>query len=166
MGLPGAGKSTVVHKLTADLGLPIIDVDKFYRLDLAKGQSAGDYNRYSEKAGKQIDLQIQRNRSIVLDGTGTNVTRYAQTKSQLEDLGYQCMLLFVETDLDQAEQRAEKRAKETGRTVDVSGYHQKLVKSFDGLTRLFDRNIVMVDNNPSRPDLISAHRKILNFLKI
>ena len=51
-GLPGSGKSTVVSKLTTHLGLPIIDVDKFYHLDLKRGQSSGDYSKYSEKAGK------------------------------------------------------------------------------------------------------------------
>jgi len=164
-GLPGSGKSTVVTKLTSDLGLPVIDVDKFYNLDLLKGKTAGDYDRYSEKAGKQLDLHVRRNKALVLDGTGTNVTRYAQTKKQLENLGYDCLLLFVATDLDHAEQRAERRAQATGRTVDVASYYQSLVKSFDNLTRLFDRNIVMIDNNPARPDLLTAHRKILNFLR-
>lgn len=164
-GLPGSGKSTVVHKLTADLGLPIIDVDKFYSLDLAKGRAAGDYEKYTQKAEKQIDIHVRRHRSIVLDGTGTNVARYSQTKNQLENLSYDCLLLYVATDLEQAEERAQTRAEQTGRTVDVHSYFQKLQKSFDSLTRLFDRSIVMVDNNPTRPDLMSAQRKILQFLR-
>ena len=49
-GLPGSGKSTLVTKLTSDLGLPVIDVDKFYNLDLLKGKTASNYDRYSEKA--------------------------------------------------------------------------------------------------------------------
>lgn len=164
-GLPGAGKSSVITKLLGDTGLRVIDVDKFYALDQAKGREPGDYPRYTEKASKMIDITTQRNKSLILDGTGTNVNRYAETKKKLEDQGYQCLLLYVATDPDTAEQRAQKRASETGRTVDVVGYYQRLNKSFDSLTKLFDTNIVMVDNNSSKPELTSAYRRIHNFLR-
>ena len=164
-GLPGAGKSSVINKLLGDTGLRIIDVDKFYALDVAKGNQPGDYPRYTEKAGKIIDQTVQRKKSIVLDGTGTNVARYAETKKTLEDQNYKCLLLYVATDFDKADQRAQKRASVTGRSVDVSGYHQRLNRSFDSLTKLFDTDIVMVDNNPDKPELMSAYRKIHNFLK-
>lgn len=164
-GLPGAGKSSVIHKLLGDTGLRVIDVDKFYALDVAKGKEPGDYTRYSEKASKMIDITTQRKKSIILDGTGTNVARYAETKKNLEDRGYKSLLLYVATDPDTAEQRAQKRAAETGRKVDVSSYYQRLNRSFDQLTRLFDTDIVMIDNNPSRPELTTAYRKIHNFLR-
>lgn len=164
-GLPGAGKSSVINKLLGDTGLRIIDVDKFYALDVSKGNEPGDYPRYTEKAGKLINMTTQRKKSIVLDGTGTNVARYAETKKILEDQGYNCLLLYVATDLDTAEQRAQKRASETGRSVDVQSYFQRLTRSFDSLTRLFDTDIVMIDNNPTKPELTSAYRKIHNFLR-
>lgn len=164
-GLPGAGKSSVINKLLGDTGLRVVDVDRFYALDVSKGNEPGDYPRYTEKAGKIINMTTQRKKSIALDGTGTNVARYAETKKILEDQGYKCLLLYVATDLDKAEKRVQKRAELTGRTVDVSGYHQRLNKSFDALTKLFDTNIVMVDNNPDKPELISAYRKIHNFLR-
>lgn len=164
-GLPGAGKSSVITKLLGDTGLRIIDVDKFYALDQAKGREPGDYPRYTEKASKMIDITTQRNKSLILDGTGTNVGRYAETKKRLEDQGYQCLLLYIATDLEQAEQRAQTRAQATGRTVNVADYFHRLNKSFDNLTKLFDTDIVMVDNNPSKPELTSAYRRIHIFLR-
>lgn len=164
-GLPGAGKSSVVNKLLGHSGIKIIDVDKFYMLDVAKGKEPGDYEKYSEKAGKLINMATSQDKSVILDGTGTNVARYAETKKTLEDMGYQCMLLYVATDLERAEERAQARAEATGRTVDVASYYQRLHKSFDNLTRLFDTAIVMIDNNPTRPELADAHRKINRFLR-
>ena len=163
-GLPGSGKSSIVHKVLGHTGMRVIDVDKFYNLDLARGRQPGNYDKYTSSAKKMIDHIISTGKGLILDGTGTNVQRYSDTKETLEKKGYDTLLLYVATDVNVAKERADLRAAKTGRTVDVDQYYQSLQKAFDPLTKLFDTNIIMVDNNPSMPEIKSAFKKMSRFL--
>lgn len=163
-GLPGSGKSSIVQKVLGHTGMRVIDVDKFYSLDLARGQQPGNYDKYAASAKKIIDHIISTGKGLILDGTGTNVQRYSETKKTLEEKGYDTILLYVATDPEIAKERAGIRAAKTGRTVDVQQYDQNLRKAFDPLTKLFDTNIIMVDNNSSIPEVKTAFKKMSRFL--
>lgn len=135
-GGPGSGKSYVASKLTGGHGLKLVNSDDAFehlmkraKMDLnmvgmtKKEITKKDKIRAKAKtitAAKKAQY-IDGRLGLVIDGTGRDFHKIAFQKEQLNELGYDTYMIFVNTSLDVALERNASRA----RKVD-----EKLVKKF------------------------------------
>ena len=117
-GLTGAGKSTYL-KLKGLDKMPIANSDAFL-------ESHPDYNpkkpellhEWAKKENqKLIYSYLSKDESFIIDGTGTNVERYAKYINDARELGYKIELHYVKVSLQTAIERNAKRARTVPATV-------------------------------------------------
>ena len=121
-GGPGSGKSFVARNLLVNTGLRTINSDDIYEflakkddIDLKdpdqvysdKGQDVR--NRDKELTGKRQDMYLKGKLGLIIDGTGKDVEKISKTKAGLEGLGYDTMLIFVNTSEEVALDRNSQR---------------------------------------------------------
>ena len=159
-GSPGAGKSTVSHALFSGTGLKVLNVDAFWHLYKAKGKTNGNYEKYWDHYKGQEELFKYGRLGLIIDGTAKNPARMAQVKADLEELGYDTAMIFVNTSLETSLQRVGTRAashgKDQGRTIDpefVKDTWEKTQRGLGSLQAMFDGNFYIVDNNRGSPNL-------------
>lgn len=130
-GGPGSGKSFVADKMLRGTGLKTVNSDEIYEyLMTKKGMDMSDPEVIASKDGqetrnkakdltnkRQGDLEsgrggyLQGRLGLVIDGTGKDVQKVAATSEKLKALGYETMMLFVNTSEDVAQERNTKRAR-------------------------------------------------------
>ncbi len=127
-GAPGAGKGYVLKGL--DLGgLKIMNVDNIYvnllkkanvSLDLknATPEERSEQAKQMAAANKEFkgDLEdtIKGKESFILDGTAASYKKTAELKKELEEAGYDVMMLYVYTDLERSLKQNERRFEKSG----------------------------------------------------
>jgi len=130
-GGPGSGKSFVAGNMLRGTGLKTVNSDEIYEyLMTKKGMDMSDPEVIASKDGqetrnkakdltnkRQGDLEsgrggyLQGRLGLVIDGTGKDVQKVAATSEKLKALGYETMMLFVNTSEDVAQERNQKRAR-------------------------------------------------------
>jgi cytidylate kinase len=121
-GGPGSGKSFVANKLLSGTGLRPINSDDIYEYLMQKqGMDMADPDTIASPAGQETRekaKQITKNREamyldgrlgVIIDGTGKDVEKVKKAQASLKELGYDTMMLFVNTSLDVAQQRNQMR---------------------------------------------------------
>jgi len=127
-GAPGAGKGYVLKGL--DLGgLKIMNVDNIYvnllkkanvSLDLknATPEERSEQAKQMAAANKEfkgnIEDTIKGKESFILDGTAASYNKTAELKKELEEAGYEVMMLYVYTDLERSLKQNERRFEKSG----------------------------------------------------
>ena len=117
-GGPGSGKSYVVRKTTGGLGLKILNSDDIYEKELEKaGLDIGKPEDIFSDEGQELRGKAKRltkgrqtswvagRLGIVIDGTGKDLNKIGGQKKLLDALGYETMMIFVNTSLETAQQR-------------------------------------------------------------
>jgi adenylate kinase family enzyme len=127
-GAPGAGKGFVLKGLDLS-GLKILNIDDIFidklkqanvSLDLknATPEERSEQAKAMAAANKEFkgDLEnvIAGKQSFVLDGTAASYKKTAELKQQLDQAGYDVMMLYVYTDLERALKQNEKRFEKSG----------------------------------------------------
>ena len=183
-GGPGSGKSYVANKLLSGTGLKTVNSDEIYEylaqkndIDLGnpdvvgseKGQGIRGKAKKLTKArkGHYLDGRL----GVILDGTGKDTRRVMKDKMALEELGYECIMIMVNTDLDVTIQRNAQRA----RTVpeDMLTRMWKVVQRNVGrFQRMFgSANFHILDNTNGldhpdvKEDALEVQRAVDNFLR-
>lgn len=122
-GGPGSGKSFVANKMLSGTGLKTVNSDDMYEYMMTKQNLPMDPETIFSPQGQEIRdrakgitarkkaSHIDGRLGLVIDGTGKDVMKYAKVKKQLEELGYDTMMLFVNTSLDVAQERNQQRAR-------------------------------------------------------
>lgn len=184
-GGPGSGKSYVyksaIRGASGD-SLKVVNPDNAYEMLLSKANldignpddiasPEGQRIRGSAKrlADKQEELYREGRLGLVIDGTGKEIVKIKEVKDRLEELGYDTMMVFVNTDLEtnleQNAQRSrrlpEKMIKEMWSTV------QKNVGKFQSI--FGSKNFLIVDNSKDQRNSVGerlddAAKEIRSFL--
>jgi len=83
---------------------------------------------------------------MIIDGTGHDYAKLSKEKKQLEKLGYDCYMVFVNTSLEVAKQRNQERARSLPENILVKSWKdvQANLGKFQGL---FGSNFAVVDNS-------------------
>jgi cytidylate kinase len=117
-GGPGSGKSYVANKILSGLGLKPVNSDDVYEylaskgnLDLSDpmtvvspaGQEARD--RAKMLTDKRQNIYIDGRLGLIIDGTGKDVQKVKEQTVKLKSLGYECAMVFVNTNLQVAQKR-------------------------------------------------------------
>ena len=121
-GGPGSGKSYVSDNLLKGNGLKPINSDDVYEylaakhnVDLSDPQIVGsEHGQELRQRAKEItktreNLYLDGRLGLIIDGTGKDVSKVSETRKQLHDLGYDTMMLFVNTNEEVAQQRNSSR---------------------------------------------------------
>ena len=166
-GAPGAGKGSILRGLNLG-GLKIFNLDDTiaalsksdgFTLN-QKAASAEDRSKFAKAMAaatknlktELIPTAVANKDSFVLDGTSASVKNTIELKQQLEEAGYNVMMLYVYTDLETSLDRNEKRFEKSG-GEDRSLYPGALLgtwlnvaKNFETYQQLFGDNFVSVAN--------------------
>ena len=83
---------------------------------------------------------------MIIDGTGHNYAKLSKEKKELEKLGYDCYMIFVNTSLNVAKKRNKERARRLPEDILVKSWKdvQNNLGKFQGL---FGSNFAVVDNS-------------------
>jgi adenylate kinase family enzyme len=168
IGGPGSGKTSISQKLLGHTGLRRVDVDSFFTMLKSKADVAGHYETEFYKqagalAGRRQDLFLKGRLGMVFDSTGRKTQRILSTKTQLESLGYDTLLIYVKTDIRTALSRNELRPRKVD-PQEVEKIHQEVQQNIQNLTQAFGKNVVVVDNTLV-PDLNRAAENVDAFLR-
>jgi len=113
-----------------------------------------DYEDYSGVRGRAKELTASRKKlymngrlGMIIDGTGHKYGSIKKKKKELEEIGYDCFMVFVHTDLDVAQKRNMERPRKLNPELVEASWNdvQKNKISFQGL--FGNANFLMVDNS-------------------
>lgn len=120
-GGPGSGKSFVANNLLGGTGLRTVNSDDVYEymmqkqgLDLdpdtiASPQGQEIRNNAKTLTDNRLHIYLKGRIGLVIDGTGKDVAKYQKQVEKLGALGYDSMMIFVNTSEDVAQQRNSER---------------------------------------------------------
>ena len=175
-GGPGSGKSYVVRKTTGGTGLRVVNSDNaFEKLLKDAGLSlkmAGDDPQRDvvRSKAKDITKKMQANYlegriGLIIDGTGKMYDGIAKQKAELESIGYDCYMIFVNTSLDVALERNLKRERTVPEDITIRSW-RSVQNNIGKFNNLFKNGMIIVDNNKADEDIIlSVFRRIKTLLK-
>ena len=89
---------------------------------------------------------------MIIDGTGDDFRKISSEKSELEKIGYQTYMIFVNTTLEVALQRNELRDRVLPKSI-VSDSHKEVNQNIGAFQGLFGSgNFMIVDNNQAKTE--------------
>ena len=157
-GGPGSGKSYVVSKVVSGMGLKVINSDEPFERYLVKAglslkmpdeeQAERDIERKrakkvtSARKGHAIDGRL----GIIIDGTGKDYDKMIRQAAQLQELGYEPSMVFVNTTLETALERNRKRARSVPPNIAKQGWSD-VQKNLPRFQRYFGKRFFVADNN-------------------
>jgi len=179
-GGPGSGKSFVVGKtaLTA-LGFKVVNSDDAFENAMKKaGMEMDPENIFSVKGqelrgqakaltGRKLEMYIKGRLGLVIDGTGKNFEKISKQKAKLEELGYECAMIFVNTDKETALARNRKRARSLPDDQVVAMWNE-VQGNIGKFQQTFNQNLIVVDNSDGSDadqQTIRAYREVSKWAK-
>ena len=158
-GGPGSGKSFIVGKTgLVNIGMKLVNSDDEFerRLKNAGLDKSNPDDIYSPKGqalrGKakkttknKQDMYITGRLGLVIDGTGKDADKMIRQRKQLEDLGYDTGMIFVDTDLETSMLRNKERARKLP-DAEVKTMWKEVQSNKKRFKSLFGKNFVIVDN--------------------
>jgi cytidylate kinase len=182
-GGPGSGKSYVANKILAGLGLRPVNSDDIYEylankqdLDLGDPDAVASdrgqelRNRAKEITDKKQNIYIDGRIGLIIDGTGKDVAKVKEQSEKLKSLGYECLMLFVNTNLQVAQERNSKRARTIPADM-VQTMWQRVQENIMKFQQVFGaKNFHVVDNSggledPDRKENFdSVYKSIRSFI--
>ena len=172
-GGPGSGKSFIAGKTgLTSMGLVLINSDDAFEALLNKaGLETTPENIYSDKGQnirggakaltkKKQGLAVDGRLGLLIDGTGKDVEKIKKQKAGLERLGYDTMMIFVNTTEDTSLERNRMRAR-TLPDKEVSDMWSHVQANIGAFQRLFKGRIVIVDNRQGK----DANKETMNAYK-
>lgn len=179
-GGPGSGKSFIVGQTAlTSLGLKLVNSDDAFEVALKKaGMAATPDNIFSDKGqalrhrskkvtARRQDRYIEGRLGLVIDGTGKDYSKIEKQKKALETLGYETMMILVNTD----EPTAQARNKMRDRTLpdaQVKTMWSQVQNNIGKFQNLFGQNFIIVDNSEGsnyKGGVMSAYRKMMRWTK-
>ena len=176
-GGPGSGKSYVVRRTTGGLGMKIVSSDDAFEKLLKDAglslkmppeeEEPRDVVRSKAKAltKKRQGNYIEGRLGLIIDGTGKNYDKIAYQSRELQGLGYDTHMIFVNTSLDTALERNAKRARSVPESVVVKSWND-VQKNIGKFSQHFRRNFVVVDNNNAGEDVFAkVYKQVMHLAK-
>ena len=187
-GGPGSGKSFVVRKTTGGLGMKVVNSDTAFEKLLKDADIDLDFRDMSpertlerdkiRKRAKEVTAKMQSNfvagrLGLIIDGTGAEYGKIDKQVKMLQQLGYDVHMIFVNTSLDTAIERNNKRDRKLPLDI-VKTYWNNVQSNIGKFQRLFGRkNFIVVDNNNAKEDVFLkvfksvkklANKKVKNYI--
>ena len=179
-GGPGSGKSFMVGKTALPaLGFKVINSDPAFEAALKKaGLSTKPGDIYSDKGQsirqkavaltkKKMALALSGRLGLVIDGTGKDYEKIKRQSERLREEGYEIAMIFVNTDLETALERNNRRSR-TLPEAEVKKMWNDVQKNIGKFQTIFRKNLIIVDNSKGSDfenAALSTYRKIMTWSK-
>ena len=176
-GGPGSGKSYVVRRTTGGTGLKIVNSDPAFENLLKKAglslkMPPEEFERKEKVRDRAKELTIKQQKNylegrlgLIIDGTGKNAEKILFQKSQLEELGYDTYMIFVNTSIDVALQRNADRARSLPASNVVSML-KEVQSNIGTFSNIFRQGMIIVDNNDAGEDVLKeVWKRVQGLLK-
>jgi len=164
-GGPGSGKSYVASKILSGQGLRPVNSDDVYEyLAQKKDMDIGDPEVIASVDGQEVrqhakHISDKRQKhlidgriGLIIDGTGKDVTKVKEQSEALRKLGYETMMVYVNTSLDVAQTRNTQRKRKLPADL-VTNMWNKLQNNLMGFQQIFGAsNFHVVDNSGGLED--------------
>jgi predicted kinase/nicotinamide mononucleotide adenylyltransferase len=175
-GGPGSGKSTVVDKLSLRaLGLKLVNTDKAFENGLKKAGMTLDLRgadftkvdpiraRAKKITNMTMDAYIGNRLGMIFDTTSANLSKVSAYRKNLESLGYECKMIYVNASLQNALARNNMRPRKLPHNI-VQGDWEKAQKNMSDLKKIFGRDFVEVKNDDDLKTLETKATKLFSKL--
>ena len=174
-GGPGSGKSFVVRRTTGGLGLRVVNSDDAFEHQLKKAnlslkmpaseteprdvvRDRAKQTTASRKAG-----YIEGRLGIIIDGTGRDYDKISKEATELQQLGYDTYMIYVNTSLDVALERNAMRARTIATPIVTKSWND-VQKNLGKFSQFFRQGLVIVDNNDAGDDVFDMVSKLIRGL--
>jgi cytidylate kinase len=160
-GGPGSGKSFIANSLSRSLGMPIVSSDVIFELMLSKrGLSKKLDKTKPEQFQKQMttrsEAKILNEKDMlhiingmlpfIIDGTGKDYNKIEKQRTSMMNIGYDTMMVLVNTNLEAAQRRNAKRSRSLPEDA-VEEMWNLVQNNIGKFQELFGQNFVVVDNS-------------------
>ena len=168
-GGPGSGKSYVVGRTTAMFGMRIVNSDEVFekmiknagmtmKMDTALGRQQEPERDKLRDTAKRITKLRQKNYiegrlGLIIDGTGKDYNKIEGQMRELQQLGYESHMIFVNTSLDVALERNQKRDRTLPEPIVVKSWND-VQKNIGKFSQLFKNKFIIRDNNKKDENVI------------
>ena len=187
-GGPGSGKTYIAKGLfgipekvnVSQSGLKMVNSDKELKFLLNKYGFGTNLDALPDEVFQNLtgdgpdssglrkfakDLTAERRRlyqngrlGMIIDGTGDDYQKIAREKKELEEIGYDTFMIFVNTTLEVALERNEKRDRVLPEKI-VSDSHKEVNRNIGAFQGLFGSgNFMIVDNNEYKTEAEAKKR--------
>jgi len=166
-GGPGSGKSFVTAGAFGGTGLKTVNSDAAFERAMKKGNLSlkmpdeEEYFRNIVRAkakmttSTQLDTYIQGRLGLVIDATGRDLNTINSQKRQLDTIGYDSYMIFVNTSLEVALERNKNRPRTIPEYIVTDSWNQ-VQRNIGSFQRIFSPNrMLIVDNNKSEKELVT-----------
>jgi shikimate kinase len=178
-GGPGSGKSFIVGRTGLPaLGYRVINSDDAFEAGLRKAKMDMTPDNIFSPQGQEIRGRAKRitnlknlrsmwgRLGLVIDGTGKDTDKVASQMNSLKALGYDCAMIFVNTDLDTALKRNRMRAR-TLPDAEVEKYWKEVQRNIGKFQQMFGKeNFIVADNSEGKDykqETLRAYKDIRKF---
>jgi len=169
-GGSGSGKSYVAGRTTGGHGLKLVNSDKEFEntLKILHKEYLANMMTITPEQDKKKDVirkgtkkltakfkegYLKGRLGLVIDGTGRYYNVIAKQKAELEVLGYDTYMIFVNTSLEVAQKRNLERTRKVSPEIVEMNYNQ-VQKNIGKFQSLFGGNsFIVVDNNNAHEDV-------------
>ena len=168
-GGPGSGKSYVVGRTTAMFGMRIVNSDEVFekmiknagmtmKMDTALGrQQEPERDKLRDTAKRVTKLRqanyVEGRLGLIIDGTGKDYDKIEGQMRELQQLGYESHMIFVNTSLDVALERNQKRDRTLPEPIVVKSWND-VQKNIGKFSQLFKNKFIIMDNNDKDENVI------------
>ena len=167
-GGPGSGKSFVTANAFAGLGLKLVNSDDILTRYLNKeGLSLKMPEKEKEKRDElrqkakittqdRLDLYLEGRLGLIMDGTARDYNKISGQQRLFKLLGYQTIMLFVNTSLDVALERNANRARSVPENIVKTNWNT-VQSNLGRFQKLFQpANFYTIDNSSSEKELVTT----------
>jgi len=180
-GGPGSGKSYIAKKVTGGLGYKFISSDIAFEHFLNKLKMSHKLDKLSDEEfnkvirtrnrAKELTKKIKASHEggrlgLIFDGTGYDYLKIKKLRDEITKYGYDTYMIFVNTSLDVALERNQKRSRTVPEDV-VIGKWKAVQENIGKFQNLFGSNFTVIDNNtPDVEETLDLERKqVMKFTK-
>ena len=174
-GGPGSGKSFVVRKTTGGLGLRVVNSDDAFENQLKKANLSLKMpadeteprdvvrDRAKQTTASRKSGYVEGRLGIIIDGTGRDFNKITKEASELQQLGYDTYMIYVNTSLDVALERNAMRARTIATPIVTKSWND-VQKNLGKFSQFFRQGLVIVDNNDAGDDVFDLVSKQIRSL--
>ena len=176
-GGPGSGKSYVARRTTGGMGLKSVNSDDAFETLLKKAglslkmpseqEAPRDIVRARAKeiTAKRKENFLEGRLGLIIDGTGRDFDKIQMQARQLQELGYDTYMIFVNTSLDVALQRNAERPRSVPESIVIKSW-KDVQTNLGKFNNFFGGGMLIVDNNDAKEDVfIQVFKRIQKLVK-
>lgn len=179
-GGPGSGKSYVTKRSTGGLGFKMINSDSSFEHFLNKaglshdiaGLTPDEFSVAMDLRGKAKGTTQSFKNSfldgklgVIIDGTGADYGKMVRYKKELENIGYDTYMIFVDTSLEVAFERNKMRSRVVPEHV-VKKKWDEVQQNKSKYKSLFGSTFQLVNNNNATEEVFSkVWKDVMKFSK-